>query len=290
MYYKEFKEYVVSNVKDYLPEEYQDYTIEIRDINKSGLIYEGLVISPIEKDMVPIPVINLEKSFASYRDGAELDEIMTEIADIRTSNSISQKKISNIFNKFDPNKIYARLINTEMNKEYLKDKPSIEVADLSMVFTVRVDEDETGFAESVISDALSEMWEVDKLELSLAAMQNIADAPYKFMTIAEALGMPGIDELFPVPMYILTNRQKTKGAYEVMNANAMTAIRDKIGDFYIIPSSVEEVIIVPQEGNDPDCLRKMVKDINPTLEDTLYLSDNIYEYDFDNYTLRIVDD
>ena len=178
----------------------------------------------------------------------------------------------------------------EMLKEYLKDKPSIEVADLSMVFTVRVDEDETGFAESVISDALSEMWGVDKLELSLAAMQNIADAPYKFMTIAEALGMPGIDDLFPVPMYILTNRQKTKGAYEVMNANAMTTIRDKIGDFYIIPSSVEEVIIVPQEGNDPDCLRQMVKDINPTLEDTLYLSDNIYEYDFDNYTLRIVDD
>lgn len=68
--------------------------------------------------------------------------------------------------------------------------------------------------------------------------------------------------------YILTNRQRNRGASSIL-------AKEKIIDFarehgykmlYILPSSVDEVLLVPDEGGfqDIEILSKMVKEVNET--------------------------
>lgn len=56
-----------------------------------------------------------------------------------------------------------------------------------------------------------------------------------------------------MPFFILTNKQKVKGATMVMNDKVMDRITDKLGDICVLPFSVDEVIVVPKSmAGDPD--------------------------------------
>ena len=102
-----------------------------------------------------------------------------------------------------------------------------------------------------------------------------------------------IDDLDPddydMSFFILTNKQKTKGAIMAANPAVMDKITDKFGKLYIIPSSTEEVIIVPQTAvDDVRDLVKMVKSVNENeVRPEDQLSDNVYEYDIDSHSLKI---
>ena len=83
-------------------------------------------------------------------------------------------------------------------------------------------------------------------------------------------------------MYVLTNADKMNGANSILDAKTMEDISEKIGgDFYILPSSLHEVIILPDTPEmDKDYLEHMVQDINAgqvAPEDKL--SDHVYMYD-----------
>jgi hypothetical protein len=55
--------------------------------------------------------------------------------------------------------------------------------------------------------------------------------------------------------------------------------KDIHSDFFILPSSVHELIIVPDNGEDPQILQRMVKEVNSTQVSAQdVLSDNIYRF------------
>ena len=50
-------------------------------------------------------------------------------------------------------------------------------------------------------------------------------------------------------------------------------------DFYILPSSIHEWIVVPASVQDPDVLRSIVQEINgSTVDEAEQLSDSVYTY------------
>ena len=65
------------------------------------------------------------------------------------------------------------------------------------------------------------------------------------------------------PMTVLTTREQINGAGVIFCDGVLRKIREKIGDFYILPSSVHEVLVVPvSEGIDREELEEMVKSVN----------------------------
>ena len=83
-------------------------------------------------------------------------------------------------------------------------------------------------------------------------------------------------------MYVLTNEQNTNGAAVIFNDKVMDQISEKVGvEFYILPSSVRELLIVPLDvGMEVSELEKMVCEVNATrvsVEERL--SDHVYAYD-----------
>ena len=66
------------------------------------------------------------------------------------------------------------------------------------------------------------------------------------------------------PMLVLTKKDRFHGAGILMCDELLRKIYDKIGTFYIIPSSIHEVMIVPGEYNNEqtDMLKEIINDVN----------------------------
>ena len=64
-------------------------------------------------------------------------------------------------------------------------------------------------------------------------------------------------------------------------------IADKVGDFYVLPSSVHETLIIPKDaGMELRDLEQMVQEVNQTqVAPQERLSDHVYEYDAKEHEL-----
>lgn len=303
MNYNDFKNNIKNDIKNHLSDEYQDYDMKFQTIKKgSGYEYEALMIGPKEKKMSVIPALNMTEAYKNYQDGMDYDVILEKLADIRMNASLPDFKKEDIFD-YDKIKgrIFPRLINTAANTEYLADKPHKEIEDLSIVYAVRVSENDQGFADAVITDDLADMWGADTQELHDRAMENIAERPPIFQNIEEVVfghlmgrtEQPEIEDIEPqdysMPFFVLTNQQKSKGAVMAINPKTMDRITAKLGDVYVIPSSVDETLIVPKSAvDDVQQLVDMVTQVNANeVKPEDQLSNNIYEYDSETHTLKI---
>ena len=84
-------------------------------------------------------------------------------------------------------------------------------------------------------------------------------------------------------MNFLTSNSKMNGAGILLCTDYLVKIKEKIGPYYILPSSIHEVIIVPKNILNPsiriDMLTQIVKEINiNVVDDNDHLADNAFEY------------
>lgn len=309
--YDDFKKYVSDHIKEHLPKEFADASMRFQDIHKSGGVsYEALMINL--KDQVhfsAVPALNLTSAFQEYEQGRDLDSIVSGLADIRVHATLPGEVKAQAFLDYEyaKDKIFPRLINAKANAEYLSDKPHVDIEDLSVMYTMRIQEDSNGVAEAIISNDLMEAWGVNAEEISNTAMANLAQRRPFFANIEEVLFGGGVKDMpseefssiedidpgqYDMPFFVLSNEHKTKGAVTVLDPKTMTQITNKLGEVYIIPSSVDEVLIVPQSCVDSVAhLSKMVTDVNSeAVAPQDQLSNNVYEFDLENQTITIAAD
>ena len=302
MLFTEFKNYAKENIINYLTPDYEGAELSIRTIHKAnGYSYEALSIGKKGEKCSVIPALDLTRAFEKYQQGADLDKVLSELADIRMNAKL---------NNFDKNsiltfegikdKILPRLVNTASNAEYLTNKPHIDFEDLSIMFVVRVEATSEGIADAPIDNQLMNLWNVDLETIKASAFENITNQQPIFMSIEKALfegkmneDIFDLDNIDPqdddFPLYILSNKQKVQGASIIFNTPLMEKIAEKLGKFLIIPSSIHEVLIIPANtGRDTKELSDLVKRINDeVLSPRDRLSDNVYAFDIEDKTIRI---
>lgn len=193
---------------------------------------------------------------------------------------------------------YTRLglINYRQNEELLNTVPHRKFLDLAIVM-LRADRRECSPSDceyvtfdDLHSLGLSEAKAFMKAKLSGQDLGGIYFAP-----ISETLEfLSGREAPFWVPgMYILSNLQFCYGAAIMTYGGLLSAIYDSIGsNFYVIPSSVNELIIMEDCGGEGygDYLEEILRIVNRMdCTDQVFLSDNVYYYDHktDELTLHI---
>lgn len=297
MTYEEFKTEIMENIKTYLPENYQSTEVLTMPVNKSGGQYEGLLIRFNTSTICCTPVLNLNEAYDEYNKGKSLDHILKKLARTRvmSENEIPIKKED--FTEYDKikDKIVPKLVNTENNKEYLSGKATITVEDLSVVFVVRVVQP-NGIADAAITNGLLDIWNVTLPEIQKQAIKNLENAPFRFSNLVDILlggHTPSIEEINPadydIPIFVVSNEQNVQGAGMMLNAPLMQRIVDKFGELYIIPSSVDEVLVVPKSVDiELSTLVEMVTSINTEhVKPADRLSNNIYEYDKETGMIKL---
>lgn len=294
MNYGEFMKYIIDNVKNYLPGEYQDSSVQIQTVVKNNnQRFDGLLIKRPDSNICP--AIYLNKYFSEYDEGGRsIKDILNEIANIRTNAELNGFFNIDSFNDWNSVKdhIGVRLVSTEQNEEYIADKPHMMVTDdLVAIYHVELRDFESGMASVPITNSLLEDYNgIDIETLHQVALDNMESLnPHTFKGMSEVMAeiIGGDAELFmPVPgeeqVYVLSNKHGLFGAAALLNTKVMDDVISKVGsDFYILPSSVHEVLIIPNvNGMDIEMLTEMVKEVNASAVSSVdKLSDHVFTYD-----------
>ena len=83
MDFEQFKDYVVDNIKDYLPSDYEDAEVNINIVTKSSDVeLSGLMITREGSNMTPN--IYLESFYKGYKDGEEITEVLEKMSYIKS--------------------------------------------------------------------------------------------------------------------------------------------------------------------------------------------------------------
>ena len=200
--------------------------------------------------------------------------------------------------------LFMRVSNIEENLQVLDNVPYVERADLAITFHIAVEENEAGRASAIVTNQMMETYGVTRNQLYKDALANSpVIAPARINNLGELLGRMTLDGMREMgaseeeireakermdeanqdnPLIVVTNETGIDGAAAVFYTGVMDQLGEEIkGDFFILPSSVHEIIVAPDDGRlyYPE-LKEMVTEINETQvapEDRL--TDEVYHYD-----------
>lgn len=232
-----------------------------------------------QEDSNLAPTIYLEEFYQKYLKGQQVPDLADSICSIYQE--IRVKKTCDCQNLFDFNHvkehIVYKLIRRDANEELLKQIPYEPFLDLAVVYYIQIDNTRFGSAAIQIRNEHLRYWRVEKEEIRRLAEKN---TPWIYpVQIRQIVRF----------MYVATNEQCSLGAAVMRYPNFREKVRGMIrGDFYILPSSIHEVILVPESfGLEPERMQEMVKEINQTgVAPEEVLSDSVYY--FDGEEIRIV--
>ena len=155
--------------------------------------------------------------------------------------------------------------------------------------------DDDGIGCVNITHDLLQLWEVSEEEVFAIAEQNAkySVTPMR-QVIGELMGKEFSDEerIENEAMYVVTNKTKNRGATGIFDFNLMRATAEELNsDFYILPSSIHEVILVlEKEAPSKQSLKEMVGEVNQCqVKEEEFLSENVYFYSREAHQVKIAE-
>lgn len=283
MKFEQFTEEIVNKIREFLPERFANASVKLRTVTKNNdSNLTGLEIRCEGNNICPI--IYLEQFYNRYQLGEDIDEILSNIADVRISSDVENGfDIVEQIKDFEKVKdmIVPRLIGKEWNTSLLEQRPHKSIADFVVTYHIMLNQDVIdGTASVPITYDMMQEWGVDVDILHELALRNMSVLlPSTFQSMNSVLGI----DILPQDdfMFILSNKQRINGATALLDKDIMQKIVEKFGeDFYILPSSVHECIIVSADADmDISQLTMMIQEINAgQVAPKERLSDHPYRY------------
>ena len=260
-------------------------SVIVQKLNKNnGIVLYGLTV--LEDEINISATIYLEPYYEVYEDtGMEyiLDRLERVYEENKPEQSFDISKILD-YESIKEN-LRAKLINYELNREFLKEVPHRRFLDLAIVayIALEMEEEIEGNATITVKNNLQQTWKVDTEELIDTALENIrGDVVAANMSEYVDMSLFGDTEnLFDI--YVITNRLKLHGAVAMLQKDRLKqfAEEQEKETLTILPSSIHECLIINAEDEDKDTdeLKEMVKEVNETVvSDQDILSNNVYIY------------
>ena len=309
MSFEEFTEQVKQSIKEYLPFEYADAEVNVSEGLKINASYTSLSVNKEGQNISAL--VNLDEMFRDYQRDGDLTSVLFKIADIAATQpeGMDVRKLEDYEQAKDS--LFIRVCNTESNKDLLEKVPHEILGDLAVTYHVMLDRNEDGFGSTIINHELLGKYGVPESQLKADAMENstkILSPTIESMTnvMARMMGFSDVD-IQSIPfetavenfdfqkdnMFVLSNTSAMNGAATIFYPEVMERIGEQAGgDLFVIPSSVHEVLLVPDDGvMQRENLEQIIRDINANeVEPKDRLSDTLYHYDVKEHKLeRAVD-
>lgn len=316
---QKFTEKTVEALSEYYGQEAEVKTHKIYKNN--SVLLQGVCALKNGKNIAP--TIYLNTYLERYQNGETFGVLIKEIIRVLEDNQVSKNFNTDFFMDYEKvrKKLVLRLIHLEKNEELLKKVPYIRFQDLAIVCNCMVMTEEIGVGTIVIYKEHLKIWNVREETLFQDAFENGPRMePYSILKMSEimkkimkdsiqekieeiceeyacdkeALLSSTLDHMIQeieehhIPMYVLTNEKRCYGAVCLVYPDMLEIIADKLqDDYYIIPSSIHEIIIVAKtECIDSFCINEMINEVNRTeVDDEEWLSNHTYLYQRKNKKL-----
>ena len=189
------------------------------------------------------------------------------------------------------NYIFPKAVKINGNQDILAKRPYIEFLDFAVVFEILISHKGEDTVTISVSNSLAETWNVlSPVIFEDAIHNNMRDLPPVVTTINDMLGLAPEEDNPINTFYVMTNSTRYYGATTMFYKGELERAYKCIGPFSVIPSSVHEVLLVPDTLKIPsEELKGMLIDVNSSIvKDEDILGDHIYRFDPDN-GLRIAE-
>lgn len=175
-------------------------------------------------------------------------------------------------------RLLVLLVNRQRNARLLEHAPHRVMEDLAQVYALQ--EDRLRFTYVTEEMAAEAGYSEEQLhQIALREMPRHVTA--LLFPLAQTSDMPRMlsEEL---PFYVLTNTEQFYGASSILYPGMLAYLRMRMQtDFYILPASVHELLLVPkEEPYTPDRLTKLLAEANRDIvKPQDQLSDHLYQYE-----------
>lgn len=292
MTYSSFKEIIKKNLFDFLGEEYQDWEIKESSVLKINEKMEGFtLVAPDQTEGIAVmPMMYYEVLYNMYKIGIPLEQILKDTAESMVSKD-NRNRIANpdILKSFDTCKynIVLEIISKEVNMELLEEYVHRDYLDMAVVYRIIVEDNDDHRMSTLLTKDIFDSWNIAEEELYRNAYRNTAEKRGFTLMSLDTMGI--ISEDTKPMSLILTNQDMERGAaammYPMMLERAARLLED---DFYILPSSLNELFLVAAEDADSERLKEAVRAANATIvAQQDFLSDSLYFYGRETKEVKI---
>ena len=288
MDYRDFVEIAKEELPERLPESLWGAVIDDAKVDKlQGQSYEGIRVIP--KDSIVSMSVDLQPYFEMAIQGMPMGEVLNGIADRIDSVFAEQPDFSlDMLDDYEKMKerLTVQLVGREANEEMLQQIPHQDMEDLCLVYRVNVQKSGDFIASFLLTnEALRRLGIIEEQLHQDALVQTLKQEPFEIKTMAEMIKEMAGEEVEvgdDLPLYVATNQSRMNGAAVLMYPDFMEKAAEVVNDsFYVLPSSIHEIILVPENsGPDMEELQMMVQEVNATqVSPQEQLSDYVYHYD-----------
>jgi len=318
MEFEDFLATMKESVKEAIGEEYNVNISHV--IKNNSIELDGLIILKENERVTPNIYLNSYYEDYLEGESIEnmVEKIVGIYMDTMEEGERETLCIQYEFNEMKPCIIY-RLVNFNKNRKLLQEVPHIRFLDLAVTFHCLVKNSEDGIGTIRITNEHLLSWETNIEELKEIARTNtpiifpsvIKDMNEVILDIfkKDIQAMPKQDnetnqkdnskevelsaeKLFEVmlgdmrqrntaDMYVVSNTKGINGASCLLYPHVIKELAIQLNtDFYILPSSIHEIILVKDnEQLNKNVLKEMVLDVNRTqVPEEEILSDSVYYY------------
>ena len=304
MNFDDFTALIQERIMDYLPEDYMGADVEITETRKLNQNYTALIVKKEGQEIAAS--VDLDMLYDMLED-MSFEEVLEQAADMaqRQPEGLDIDDIQDYEKARE--RLFIRISDAEENRELLKDAPHKEILGLSVTCHVLVGLEDGEMGSTMVTGPLLDKYGVTTEQLFEDAFLNSQKIlPPSIEPMETMLGrMMGFGMEMEVPatleeqlenldlenmgMAVLTNRQAVNGAAVIFYPDLMAKIGDSQQvNFFILPSSTHEVILVPDNGSMKlKDLEDMVRSINMSaVSPKDRLSDTVYHYDYKEHILE----
>ena len=275
---KEFMEMAKQEILRQLPEDVRAglslkevKVVKINDQKNHGFCFQ-------KNGSKASPTLYLDQAYDLFRHGASLERLMGDV---------TRAYLESIDRGLDPaepdlsfdnirDKLSLRLVETKRNREYLLDKPHLDVGNgLALICDLQLSRN------MLFQEAIRSAVKIDPPEMK--DLQDVVFGDKDGRNLLSGTDAPLKDNAGSIePIYLISSRSRQFGAAAFFYPGVKEQAADILGEGYtVLPSSLHEVLLVPDSSQIPvRDLQNMVKETNRSqVEPKDILSDNIYHFD-----------
>ncbi len=302
-------EYFCRKVEKAVQELLPELNITVQRIAKNnGVSFAGLILA--DEGSQTAAAVYLDSLYESYEKGATLAEVVRRILQTYEAGQGRRRMDLRFFTEYEQVKtrLSCRLINRERNRAHLETAPHLLLLDLALVPCCMLQGDDAGCACILIKNEHLKLWGIKEEDLMRDSLENMRKRFPAIVTSMDAFmrqNLCGVQEeqnlFLPAEengtdreecrMMICTNHWHFYGAGAILTPGLLeNQARRQQASLYILPSSVHEIILIPDTGYETARdLRGIVEEVNrcQVLEEE-FLSDNVYYYDRREGRIRIL--
>lgn len=294
---EEFYPRVKTELKNYLPEQYQNAAVHIEKMVIEGKPRYGVALLPGEKKRIPL--LDLQSYCDLVNAGKSVEAVLEELAEDYCSLCRPQKENTKVFSMTKEDvlsHLHIAVVNFENEKESLSHLPYLKVNDLAVVPMLSLQNQ----GSIPVDSEIAELMGVSEDTLVAIALRNhttvLPPTLQTMLDVAESrdnyIELDSQEPMDTRTFYVLSNGRKEYGAAAIADKSLLDKLSRKLeGSFYILPISMHSVMIAPRAKEiDPRFLKSLMEnEVKAVFDKGEYLSNNIYLYNAGARTLEMYD-